>query len=239
MSFFSFDRNSGAGNVWNYSDPQKDGFSLVLQGVVVELSDPLKTKFKSQEVDRWQDGNPMRNICLTILTQGGEEKNWIFGPGSSKNPSRALEACRAALVQAGVQGQGLEDMGGMSITVQTAQPPEGFSYGQGSPRPWQVRIDNPQKSDAYRGVRHVVDPVTEGGQQPQPQQQTQPQPQPQAQPQQAQPQGTNPVANAVMQAAQAAGQTLVMADGTQMGQPQSAQAAQDMQAQYYTEDVPF
>lgn len=162
MSFFSFNRSNTNtdGNFWNYGNPEKDNYSPVLIGRLVELADPPATKFRSNEIDRWDDGNCKRNIRMTIVDGAGNEFLWDFGPGSKRNPSRALQACAAALAEANIQGNGLEDLLGMVISIQTQEPPQGFSYGAGSPRPWEVHIQDRNKGE-NRGTKHIPDPREE------------------------------------------------------------------------------
>lgn len=169
MSFFSFNRsNTNAdGNFWNYNHPEKDNYSPVLMGRLVELADPPATKFQSSEIDRWDDGNCKRNIRMTIQDGAGNEFLWDFGPGSKKNPSRALTACAAALQAAGIQANGLEDMLGMVISISTQEPPQGFQYGAGSPRPWTVQIMDANVGE-HRGTKHIPDPREAGAQAPAP-----------------------------------------------------------------------
>ena len=167
MSFFSFDRGNANtdGNFWNYGNPEKDGYSPMLMGRVVELSDPCATKYMSNEIDRWDDGNAKRNIRMAIVDGAGNEFLWDFGPGSKKNPSRAMQACAAALAEANIQANGLEDMLGMVISVSTNEPPQGFKYGAGAPRPWEVHIIDPNKGE-HRGTKHIPDPREVGAQAP-------------------------------------------------------------------------
>ena len=165
MSFFSFDRGgaNGDGNFWNYGNPEKDNYSPMLVGRLVELSDPCATKYMSQEIDRWDDGNPKRNIRMAILDGAGNEFLWDFNPGSKSKPSMAMLACANALVAAGIKAPGLEDMLGMVISIQTQEPPQGFKYGAGAPRPWQVQIMDANVGE-HRGTKHIPDPRTEGAQ---------------------------------------------------------------------------
>lgn len=195
MSFFSFNRNntSAAGNFWNYGNPEKENYSPVLIGRLVELSDPPATKFRSNEIDRWDDGNCKRNIRMAIVDGAGNEFLWDFGPGSKRNPSRALQACAAAMAEANIQGNGLEDMLGMIISIQTQEPPQGFSYGAGSPRPWEVHIQDATKGE-NRGTKHIPDPRDEAAQAPS-----------QAPMQQPQGQMSPQLQNAVQNASQAMG----------------------------------
>jgi hypothetical protein len=226
MSFFSFDRSGSGngGNFWNYNKPEKEDYSPILMGRVVELSDPPKTKFQSQEIERWDDGNPKRNIRMTILDGAGNEFVWDFGPGGRNRPSNAMLACANALIAAGINGaSGLEEMLGMTISIQTQEPPAGFSYGANAPRPWQVTIMDKNKGE-HRGTKHIKDPVTEGAEMT-------------AKPVVAQPQAPTPAA--VQQAAQNAANAMGFQQ-PMMPQQQGYYAQQPQGgAAIYDDDIPF
>lgn len=151
-SVFGFDsRSNGNGNGWNYSRPEEDGYTPSITGDVVKLRTSPATKFNSQEIDRWDDGTPKMNFVIVIRTADMGDVDWTFSPGGVKKPSRAMAACREALNQKGIQSVSLEDLAGMNITVQTKEPPQGFTYGAGSPRPWKVTINGPGNS-MYEGI---------------------------------------------------------------------------------------
>lgn len=173
MGILGFDSRSGGGNgnAWNYSDRNKDGFMLQIQGTVVEIKEVPATKYNSNVIDRWDDGNPKLNICLVIQGQSGRELEWVFGPGGIQKPTPAMAACRAALQAAGMPAETVAELGGKFIQVATQEPPQGFSYGSGSPRPWSVQILG-EGQVPFRGVKEYT------GEQAQPQQQMQPQAQP-------------------------------------------------------------
>jgi len=163
MSFFSFDRSgSGNSNFWNYSQKDKANYSTVLQGILVELSDPCATKFGSNVIDRWDDGNPKRNIRMTIMDANGTEWNWDFAPGGKEHPSMAMVAAAAAFTNAGINADGLESMLGMTIRVSTEEPPGNFTYSRQNPRPWAIQILDTYVNE-NRGVVHKRDWEKEGG----------------------------------------------------------------------------
>ena len=175
MGVLGFENRGGSGNGWNYAHPDQEGFMLQIQGTVVEIKEVPATKFNSNEIDRWPDGNPKLNICLTIQGQSGRELDWTFSPGGTQKPTTAMAACRAALQAAGEPAESVAELGGKTIQVTTQAPPQGFNYGQGNPRPWAVQIMGPG-TVPFRGVKEYT------GEQVQTQQPTQPQPQPQPQP---------------------------------------------------------
>lgn len=174
---------NGNGNGWNYAHPDKENFMTTIKGTVVEVKEVPKTKFNSTEIDRWDDGKAKLNICLTIQGQSGRELDWVFGPGGITKPTTAMAACRAALQAAGKPAESVAELGGLMIQVSTQQPPEGFSYGQGSPRPWSVQVLGPGNVP-FRGVTEYTEEQVQTQQQPQPQlqQQLQQAPAPVAQP---------------------------------------------------------
>ena len=161
--------NGGTGNAWNYAHPDKEGYMLSIQGTVVEVKEVPATKFNSNEIDRWPDGNPKLNICLVIQGQSGRELEWVFGPGGITKPTTAMTACRTALQQAGKPAESVAELGGLMVQVATQAPPQGFNYGQGNPRPWAVTVLGPG-AVPFRGVHEYQ------GEQAQPQPQAQPAP---------------------------------------------------------------
>lgn len=145
MSIFDLKGNSGSGNNWNYSDKNKQGYMTMLEGTVVEISNPPSLNYKTKQPEVWPDGNPKRNLCLTIRGRSGRELNWIFAPRS-----KAADACLAALDPQGTRALvSIEEMLGKFIRVQTE---EGV-FNQANPRPWWVTI----LGDGEGPVRGLVD----------------------------------------------------------------------------------
>ena len=184
MGVLGFDSGRGTtGNYWNYSDKSKEGYMTQIAGTVVEVKEVPATKFGTNEIDRWPDGNAKLNISLVIQGQSGRELEWVFGPGGKQKPSTAMQACRAALQAAGKPAESVAELGGLFVQVSTVEPPQGFNYGSGNPRPWSVQVTG-QGTVPFRGVTEYTE-----------------QAQPQAQPQQvAQPQLQQPMQAQVQQA---------------------------------------
>ena len=173
MSFYSFDRSTGNGKsgFWNYTNKEKDNYSTELIGYVVELSNPCKTKFGTNIIERFKDGNPMRNIRVTILTDDGNEVNWDFNPGGKDNTanggedkrSSAMKAWTEGILRSGIENPtGLEDILGMKVKINTEEPPGNFEYSRNNPRPWTVRVD-PNQTVEHRGTVYKKDWEKEGG----------------------------------------------------------------------------
>jgi hypothetical protein len=143
MSMFDMKNSQGSG--WNYSDPDKPGFSTTLKGTVVEISNPQALDYNTREPRFWPDGNPVRNLRLTILTADGTEKNWVFAP-----KSKSWEACLCALDPNGdrVDRISLEELLGKSIVISTKDG----AYNAKRPRPWQVDIMGNGQTHLVRGV---------------------------------------------------------------------------------------
>ena len=221
MGILDFE-GGGSGNTWNFSRPENDNYSLMLQGDVVEVSEVQSINFGTKKPEFWDDGNPRLNICITVLTQAGEEINWIFGPGGrGEKASVPMKALRGALEAAGKPGMSVAEIGGLNITVATQAPPQGFNYGQGNPRPFAVQI-NGMGNAPFRGVKTFK------------QQQQQPQ-QPKPQPSPMQMQQPQPM----QQQAYINGQQRVQQAMSQARQASMTQPMQMQQPAYYDDYVPY
>lgn len=180
MAVFTFSNmgsTGGTSNTWNYSDKEKEDFSLQIDGTVVEMKQVQETQYKTNAPLFWKNdggratkviedtGSPCLNFCIVIDTIQFGEKEWVFNPktkkdntldhqtGRPKNPeglSRASLAIQQALVSAGMDPSNLDQLGGLNISVSTKEPPEGFDYGPTSPRPFGVRI-NGKGDKPFRG----------------------------------------------------------------------------------------
>lgn len=205
-----FDLKGGNGNNWNYSDNTKANYSEMLEGTVVEISNPQSINYATKQPETWPDGNPKRNLRLILKTQAGE-LSWTFAPRSA-----AATACLAALdPQNNRDAVSIEEMLGKMIRIQT----QGGVYNQAHPRPWWVTLLGDGDASAVRGL---VDLSKMAGQQtaPAPAQVAAPQPAP------------APVAQAMNQAAQAMG-------FQQPPQAMPAQVTNDPTGGYYDADIPF
>lgn len=142
MSVLDFN-GGGSGNSWNYHSPEKDGYSLVLDGQVVGIDTPIAHSFtqdgKQGAPKFWDDGNPVRNIKFTIADTAGNCFDWTFSI-SKKRPTSAFNQVMQAILAVNPNATSIADCMGYHITVTTQQPPQGFGYSASNPRPWSVKI---------------------------------------------------------------------------------------------------
>lgn len=133
----------GSGNSWNYHSPDKDGYSLVLDGQVVGIDTPIAHNFsqdgKQGSPKFWDDGNPVRNIKLSVADANGNCFDWTFSI-SKKRPTSAFNQVMQAILAVNPAATSIADCMGRHITVTTQQPPQGFGYSASNPRPWSVTI---------------------------------------------------------------------------------------------------
>lgn len=249
----------GSGNSWNYHSPEKDGYSLVLDGQVVGIDTPIAHSFsqdgKQGAPKFWDDGNPVRNIKFTIADTAGNCFDWTFSI-SKKRPTSAFNQVMQAILAVNPNATSIADCMGYHITVTTQQPPQGFGYSASNPRPWSVKIGEkmPQVEGFGYEVTDSAASMQRNQQQVQQEYQQQqvarpapamqmPAPQ-QAMPQPMMPQPAMPQQQAVMTPQQQAavmqqqfpGATVQYAAPAQ--NPQAAQRAQ-VPVEVYDEDIPF
>lgn len=221
MSVFDLKGSSG-GNNWNYSKPQEEGYMEMIEGTVVEISNPQSINFNTKQPEVWPDGNPKLNLRLTIKGKSGRELNWTFAPRSV-----SAEACLAALDPQGTRSQvNIEELLGKFIRVQT----QAGVYNSQNPRPWWVTLLGEGDAGSVRGM---VDLSAQKAPVQQPQVQQAPAPQ---------------IQYAQQQAAQALGYQQAPAPQPQpQPQPAPVQQApvnqvpyeQDPTGGYYDQDIPF
>ena len=242
----------GSGNSWNYHSPEKDGYSLVLDGQVVGIDTPIAHNFsqdgKQGAPKFWDDGNPVRNIKFTVADTAGNCFDWTFSI-SKKRPTSAFNQVMQAILAVNPNATSIADCMGYHITVTTQQPPQGFGYSASNPPPWSVQIG--EKMPRVEGFGYEVTDSAASMQRNQQQVQQEYQAQQAARPapamqapapQQAMPQPMMPQAvmtpqqqAAVMQQ-QFPGATVQYAAPAQ--NPQVAQRAQ-VPVEVYDEDIPF
>jgi hypothetical protein len=186
----------GSGNYgWNYSKPDKPGYSDNLIGTVVAIQEVQKMGFTMNgqpgAPEFWPDGNPKMNIRLAVATAEGELKTFTFQPAGKaarmgQKPSVHMDLWHLT------GDTDMMNLIGQTICIQTV---EGH-YGQGNPRPWHVSImpegygpyelSTPLPAE-FKAPQVLANAATSGGQvmsQQQPMQQPMPQQQWGQQPQQ-------------------------------------------------------
>lgn len=132
MSIFDIKKS----NAWNYSDPDKPGYSTDLTGIIVGMDNPQARDFQTGKPVFWDDGKPRRNLRVFIATVDGE-KSITFALRS---------ALYTAFVQAieGAELDGFADIVAYSVHLST----EEGSYNRKHPRPWGVALG--QKNEGVK-----------------------------------------------------------------------------------------
>ena len=237
MSMFDLKGGSN-GNSWNYHDKNKEGFMEMIEGTVVEISNPQSINYATKQPETWSDGNPKRNLRLIIRGRSGQELAWTFSPKSN-----AANACLAALDPQGTRDRvSIEEMLGKFVRVQT----QDGVYNQAHPRPWWVTILGDGEANMVRGLIDLSQPQNSmpgmPAPQPAPVQQTPPPPVQQAAAPMPQQQAPAPTAMQVaqQQAAQAMGfQASPQANAAPMNQVPVDTYGADPTGGYYDADIPF
>lgn len=207
---------------WNYSKPDKDGYSTQLVGTVLAIQEVQKMGFTMNgqpgAPQFWPDGNPMMNIRLALATQDGSLKTFVFQPAGRDARAGKKRSVHMDLFHL-TGDTDMMNLIGKTICIQTQ---EGH-YGQGNPRPWFVSLveeagpfslSMPLPPE-FKAPQVLANAAASGGQvsapqpayqqpmrqayQPQyqqPQQAYQPAPQPQYQPQYQQPMAQQPMQQA-------------------------------------------
>ena len=220
---------------WNYSKPEKEGYSTLLVGTVLAIQEVQKTKYNPNGPgvpEFWEDsGKPKWNIRMALATPEGQLKTFTFQPASRAAQRGEKKSIHMDLFHL-TGDTDMKNLIGKTIGIQTQEG----RYGAGNPRPWEVGLveGGPYKLNfelpaEYKVPQVLANAAASGGQvqQPQPQYAQQPygmqQPQYAPQPQYAQqPYGMQP-------------QPYGMQPQPQYAQPQQQQAAQQNMAQGYAQ----
>ena len=140
-----FDLKGSSNNNWNYADKEKENYAEYIQGTVISIDNPQAINFATKKPEFYDDGNPKRNLRITLLQQDGSEIMWTF---SGYRKGAAVQAVVRAMDAYDPDNNGhMKMLLGLAITVWT----EPGNYNMSHPRPWNVRIDGPGNADAVRG----------------------------------------------------------------------------------------
>lgn len=209
---------------WNFTKPEKEGYTLTIEGTVVEIIREIKRDFMTKELLYWKDsGRPQLQWKFLLLQPDGEEVIWKF---DDKLSGTGVKACINALSN----GQGgkvvFDRFLGKYIRVSTGSG----QYGLGNARPYGVEILREGDAGAVRGCHdYSKEPQQQAPAQPQPQPQPVCQPQPQVQ-----------QAPTQFQMAQAAAaQAVAQNNGTFPVQGQQVPQGQYPPTGVYDHDIPF
>lgn len=203
---------AGTNHSWNYSKPDKEGYSDQLVGTVIFLQEIQKRTYNPNsgqpgQPEFWPDGNPKLNIRMGVATPTGELKTIVFQPAGAKQRSGEKPSLHMDLF-ALTGNTSMENLIGKTIQITTwpANPTTGAVWGFGNPRLFSVQLveagpyqlANPLPSE-YEVPVLLANNAASGGQVVQPQPQNPANiytPQPQQMPQQFMPQTVQPMQNA-------------------------------------------
>lgn len=159
MSIFDLRGNSSKAMSWNYSNPNNPGYSLQLGGTVVEISNPQKINYATKQPEFWPDGNPKRNLRVTVLDSTGQEWGWTFAPKSA-----AAKACLDALDPTGRRPVNITELLGKLVNISTK---DGI-YNQQHPREWAVEVIGEGQANMVRGLVDLAEAPAQKAAGPQP-----------------------------------------------------------------------
>ena len=253
----------GANYNWNYSNPNKPGYSTQLVGTVIAIQEVQKLGYtmtgQPGAPEFWPDGNPKMNIRMILATEDGGLKTFVFQPAGKaarmgQKPSVHMDLFHLT------DDTDMLNLIGNTICIQT----EEGRYGQGNPRPWHVslveagpyepaipvpaefKIPQVLANNAVSGGQMNVSQQQPQWQQQQPQRQQQQQPQwqqQQWQPQQQQPQQQWQPPMQQQQQGYPQGMNPMIAQQMQrpqqQGYQQSAPVGMGQTYDDYDEDMPF
>jgi len=124
---------------WNYSKPDKEGYSTQLVGTVVAIQEVQKMGFTMNgqpgAPEFWPDGNPKMNIRLALATEQGELKTFTFQPAGKQARMGQKKSVHMDLFHL-TGDTDMMNLIGKTICIQTQEG----RYGQGNPRPWFVSL---------------------------------------------------------------------------------------------------
>lgn len=144
MSIFDIKKS----HAWNYSNPDRPGYSETLAGVVVGLDNPQAYDYQTGKARTWDDGSPVRNIRMFVQPVDGDETSITFKPKSAL--FNAIGACVDSVA----------DLVGHKVVIAT----KAGTYGFGNPRPWDVQVGATDSTVKLHKVPVIdydaTDPVT-------------------------------------------------------------------------------
>ncbi len=127
------------GTSWNFSKPDKEGYSLELWGTVVSLQEVQAREYNpyGNQPGRpafWPDGNPKMNIRMGLATPDGSLSSITFGKAGKKQQSGEKPSLHMQLFN--LTNHNMMELIGKTLHLWTwpANPNTGQTWGQGNPR---------------------------------------------------------------------------------------------------------
>lgn len=137
MSLNPINNNYG----WNYSKPDKEGYSTSITGTVVSIQEVQKRKYtrdgRPGAPEFWDDsGKPVMNIRLGLAMPDGSLKAFVFQPAGKEARARLKKSIHMDLF-ALTGDTNMSNLIGKTITIWTIEG----NYGSGNPRPWYCKLE--------------------------------------------------------------------------------------------------
>lgn len=136
---------------WNYTKPDKDGYTKTLTGTVVAIQEVQKRSFNQNgqvgAPEFWPEGNPKMNQRIALATPTGELVSFTYQPASKKQFEEGSGVHMQLYALTG--NTKMSNLVGKTIQIQTKDPDEDWQgnklqgmptqYGSGFPRPFVVQ----------------------------------------------------------------------------------------------------
>lgn len=126
---------------WNYSKPDKEGYSTSITGTVVSIQEVQKRKYtrdgRPGVPEFWDDsGKPVMNIRLGLAMPDGSLKAFVFQPAGKEAKAGLKKSIHMDLF-ALTGNTNMSNLIGKTITIWTTDG----NYGAGNPRPWYCKLE--------------------------------------------------------------------------------------------------
>lgn len=127
------------GSSWNFSNQNREGFSLEIYGTVVSLQEVQARMYNPNSNQpgaprTWPDGNPVMNIRMGLATPDGSLKTVTFSKAGKKQASGEKPSLHMQLFN--LTNRNMMELIGKTLHLWTwpANPQTGQAWGQGNPR---------------------------------------------------------------------------------------------------------
>lgn len=134
--------------------PLQEEGKLSIEGTVVCIDAPYELDYQTREIKRFKDGQPRRQIRLTVLTDEGP-RCWYFKKAFGENvdrkakPNHPWNACLNALDSTMEDKDvAVSDLLGRKVKVATKKG----NWGLGNPKPFKVEIVGAGDTDKVIGI---------------------------------------------------------------------------------------
>lgn len=132
---------------WNYSKPDKPGYSEELVGTVVSLQEIQAREWKEGGIGvpkYWTNGDPVMNIRMGLATADGQFKTITFQKAGRKQMAGEKPSLHVSLFKL-TNGDMMELLGKtIHLTTWAFNPATNQAWGRGNPRLFAVEeVENP------------------------------------------------------------------------------------------------